>query len=261
MKKIAVIGAGNMGGALIEAIKKSDNYLVNVFDLNIDYAKKFESKNCIVYDDAHKAINDSQIVLMAVKPNIIFKVMDGIKESFKGKLVITIAAGIKIQQYKDRYEGIRIIRTMPNMPAQVLEGMTSICKDDNTNDEDLKIAQSVMNCAGKSLVIGEKYMDGATALAGSSPAYVFMMIEAMADAGVLEGLKRDEAYIFAAQAILGSAKLFLSENVHPGELKDRICSPGGTTIEAVKTLEETGFRNSLMEAIRVCSKKSRDLGK
>jgi len=259
MKNITVIGAGNMGGALIKAIRKNKNYKVLVYDVNYEQAKTYNSNNSKAYESLREACVKGDIILLAVKPNIVLKVLDDIKDEIKNKLVITIAAGVKIKKYENKIENLRLIRCMPNMPALVAEGMTTICKGNNATDDDLDIAKSILKMAGEILVIDESKIDGATALAGSSPAYVFMMIEAMADAGVLEGLNRDNAYKLATQAVLGSAKLLIKSKEHPGVLKDRICSPGGTTIEAVNVLEQEGFRNALIKAIGAGTDKSKKL--
>jgi len=259
MINITVIGAGNMGGALIKAIRKNKNYKVLVYDVNYEQVKIYNNSNTTVCESLNEACMAGDIIVLAIKPNIVLKVLTKIKEYVKNKLVITIAAGVKIKKYEDIIENLRLIRCMPNMPALVGEGMTTICKGSNATDDDLDIAKNILKMAGEILIIDESKIDSATALAGSSPAYVFMMIEAMADAGVLEGLNREDAYKLSTQAILGSAKLLIKSKEHPGVLKDRICSPGGTTIEAVNVLEQEGFRNSLIKAIGACTDKSKKL--
>ncbi len=259
MKNITIIGAGNMGGSLIKAIKRNKKFMVHVYDKEYKKSKSFAGKNCVIWDSSYEACKNGDVILLAVKPNIVLSVLSELSDIIKNKLVITIAAGVKIDDYESKINNLRIIRSMPNMPAQINMGMTTLCKGNNVTNDDISLAQEVLQCAGETLVIEEKNMDGATALAGSSPAYVFMMIEAMADAGVLEGLTREQSYKLAAQSIMGSAKLVLKGDKHPGELKDMICSPGGTTIEAVKVLEQEGFRNALIKAVAVCAEKSRKL--
>ncbi len=259
MKNITIIGAGNMGGSLIKAIKRSKRFMVHVFDADYKKSKTFEGKNCVIWESSNEACLNGDVILLAVKPNIVLSVLNDLKDVINNKLVITIAAGVKISDYESKIENLRLIRSMPNMPAQIGMGMTTLSKGHNVTEDDVKLAKEVLQCAGETLLIEEKYMDGATALAGSSPAYVFMMIEAMADAGVLEGLTREQSYKLAAQSIAGSANLVLKSDKHPGELKDMICSPGGTTIEAVKVLEQEGFRSALLKAIAVCADKSRKL--
>jgi len=259
MENVTVIGAGKMGGALIKAIRKNKNYKVFVYDKSYSQSKKYESKNSIVWESIDEACMHGDIIILAVKPNIVIEVLKQIRESIKNKLVITIAAGIKTKEYEKAILGVNIIRCMPNMPAQVGAGMTTLCKGANITKTQLEAAINIFKCAGQTLVIDEKDMDGATALAGSAPAYVFLMAEAMADAGVLAGLKREDAYKLVYQTILGSAQLLIKTKKHPGQLKDDICSPGGTTIEAIKVLEEEGFRSSLIKAIDACTLKSKKL--
>ena len=148
---------------------------------------------------------------------------------------------------------------MPNTPALVGEAMSAICPNELVNEEELKEVMDIFNAFGKSEVLSEKDFHGFIALCGSSPAYVYMFIEAMADAAVREGISREKAYKLAAQSVLGSAKMVLETGEHPAKLKDNVCSPGGTTIEAVLELEETGFRSSVMSAMKKCSKKSKKM--
>lgn len=153
----------------------------------------------------------------------------------------------------------KIIRTMPNTPALVCEGITAVCPNGNISNEELKSVCNLLESFGKAEVIPESMMDAVIAVSGSSPAYVFLFIEAMADAAVAEGMPRAQAYQFAAQSVLGSAKMVLETGKHPGELKDMVCSPAGTTIEAVRVLEQEGFRGSVMSCMRACADKSRNM--
>jgi len=148
---------------------------------------------------------------------------------------------------------------MPNTPALVGEAVTAICPNKNVSDEEKKVVSELLSSFGIAQFINENIMDAVIAVSGSSPAYVFMFIEAMADAAVAEGMPRAQAYQFAAQSVLGSAKMVLETGKHPGELKDMVCSPAGTTIEAVKVLEEKGFRSSVIEAMSACADKSRNM--
>ena len=153
----------------------------------------------------------------------------------------------------------KIVRCMPNTPALVGEGCTGVCANKNVTKEELQMVLNLMNSFGVAEVVPESLMDTVVGVSGSSPAYVFMFIEAMADAAVAEGMPRKQAYHFAAQAVLGSAKMVLETGMHPGELKDMVCSPGGTTIQAVKVLEEKGMRGAVMDAVEACIEKSRQL--
>ena len=186
------------------------------------------------------------------------EVLEEISSAIKPSLVvITIGAGISIQYLKDKVKNTdKFVKAMPNTPARVGSGMTALSIGEGLNNGEIEDVLSIFNSFGKAEIVDEKLMDAVTAVSGSSPAYVYIMIEAMADAAVLQGMKRDQAYIFAAQAVMGAAKMVLETGIHPAELKDNVCSPGGTTIEAVSKLEEMGFRAAILEAMKVCAAKS-----
>ena len=175
-------------------------------------------------------------------------------------LLVSIAAGKTtkwIEEFFDR--PIRLIRCMPNTPALVQAGATAVCRNGQVSDEELKTVMSLLSACGMAEVVPENLMDAVVGVSGSSPAYVFMMIEAIADAGVKGGMQRGQAYRFAAQAVMGSAKLMLDTGLRPGELKDMVCSPAGTTIDAVQVLEEGGMRAAVMKAVDACIQKSKKL--
>lgn len=205
--------------------------------------------------------SNSDILILAVKPQIYPEVIKQIKEHVKESVIIVvIAAGQKIDNIKALFErDVKVVRTMPNTPALVGEGMAAICPSTNVTDEETESICKIFNSFGKSEIVSEKLMDVVTAVSGSSPAFIFMLIEAMADGAVLEGMSRDKAYKFASQAVLGSAKMVLDTKKHPAELKDMVCSPGGTTIEGVSALERNGFRASVIDAIHETTEKSRKL--
>lgn len=207
------------------------------------------------------AVKGADVIVLSVKPQFYETVIQEIKEVVtEQQLVITIAPGKTLAWLKETFgKNVKIVRCMPNTPALVGEGMTGICCNEAVQKEDLEKALAILNSFGKTQMVAERLMDAVVAVSGSSPAYVFMMIEAMGDAAVAEGLPRTQAYEFAAQAVLGSAKMVLETGKHPAELKDMVCSPAGTTIQAVKTLEEQGFRSALMEAMAVCAEKSRNM--
>ena len=171
-------------------------------------------------------------------------------------MIVSIAAGKTIAAIEDSFgKPVKLVRAMPNTPALVGEAMSALCVNQNVTPEELKEVQALFNSFGKSEVISESLIG----VSGSSPAYVYMFIEAMADAAVADGMPRAQAYKFAAQSVYGSAKMVLETGKHPGELKDAVCSPAGTTIEAVAALEAGGFRNTVISAQRACSQKSRDM--
>ncbi|MGO5075294.1 pyrroline-5-carboxylate reductase [Clostridium sporogenes] len=266
-KVIGFIGAGNMGQAMVGGIVNSklvvsENIILS--DLNEKaLAAANEKFGVRVTTDSNELAKEADILVLSVKPNLYPIVIKGIKDSVKKDvIVVTIAAGKALEDTENMFgKRIKIVRVMPNTPALVGEGMAAICPNDLVSKGETEEVISIFESFGKAEIVGEKLMDSVTAVSGSSPAYVYMFIEAMADAAVLEGMPRDKAYKFAAQAVLGSAKMVLETGMHPGALKDMVCSPGGTTIEAVATLEKHGFRNAIIEAMRDCAIKSKEMSK
>lgn len=266
-KVIGFIGAGNMGQAMAGGIVNSklvvpENIVLS--DLNEKaLAAANEKFGVRVTTDSNELAKEADILVLSVKPNLYPIVIKGIKDSVKKDvIVVTIAAGKALEDTENMFgKRIKIVRVMPNTPALVGEGMAAICPNDLVSKEETEEVISIFESFGKAEIVGEKLIDSVTAVSGSSPAYVYMFIEAMADAAVLEGMPRDKAYKFAAQAVLGSAKMVLETGMHPGALKDMVCSPGGTTIEAVATLEKHGFRNAIIEAMRDCAIKSKEMSK
>lgn len=266
-KKIGFIGCGNMAQAMMGSIIKAN--LVsgeNIFASDIVAPLRemvWDKFKIRATTDNKEVARTADYLILAIKPNVYELVLNEIKDYIKdGGVVISIGAGISSSFLKKNLnEGTKFVKVMPNTPALVGEGMSAVAKTDIFSEEEFEEILSILNSFGRTEVIPEYLMDGFTALCGSSPAYVFMMIEAMADGAVLEGIPRTQAYTMAAQAVLGSAKMVLETGLHPGVLKDNVCSPAGTTIEAVASLEENGFRSALIEAIRVCAAKSRAMGK
>lgn len=258
--KIAVIGVGNMGGSLAKAVARNlEGSSVFIYDKVFEKERDLIKSGCIATAKVGDACRKADIVILAVKPNIIPSVLAEIKDDINEKLLISVAAGLKTETYEEILPGQRFVRAMPNMAVEVSEGMTTLVAGKNATEEDIETARKIFEATGEVVVINESLMDIATALAGSSPAYVFMFIEAMADAAVSEGLSRKTSYKMAAQAVMGSAKLLLQSGENAGAMKDKICSPGGTTIEAVLKLEEEGFRSSVIKAVKACTEKSREL--
>lgn len=266
-KVIGFIGAGNMGqamagGILSSGIVKAENIIFS--DVSQENLKKAYKKYGVKTSNSNiLTASMSNFIILSVKPNMYQNVIDEIKDYIKPEtVIITIAAGITLEKLKVMFgKNVKIVRTMPNTPAMVGEGMTAVIPNEFVKEEELKEVMDILNGFGKAEIIEEKLIDAVIAVSGSSPAYVYMMIEAMADAGVSGGMSREKAYKFAAQAVLGSAKMVLETGIHPGELKDMVCSPGGTTIEAVATLEEKGFRNAIIKAMKVCEEKSKEMSK
>ncbi|MCX7843204.1 MAG: pyrroline-5-carboxylate reductase [Clostridia bacterium] len=263
--KLGFIGAGNMGAAMIKSIARSGIVPAgNIYIYDLDMFKLEELKKEIdinLQESSLKVVEESDIIILAVKPNVIKNVLENCKTAFnEAKILVSIAVGIPISFYKSILgNGSKIIRTMPNTPALVGEGMTLISFDNSIGAEEISEVKKLFECIGKVEFLEEKLMSEVTALTGSSPAYVYMFIEAMADAAVQSGIPRKLAYKLAAQALLGSAKMVLETDKHPGELKDQVCSPSGTTIEAVAALEKNGFRYAVMDAMRECTKRAREI--
>lgn len=266
-KKIGFIGCGNMGGAIVSGIigsgfQKPENVIISeVTEELVDNLK--EKFNVQATTDNKEVAKQADVLFLAVKPNMYKKVVDDIKsEITREKLIITIAAGITIENMEYWIgEGYKIVRTMPNTPALVGQGMAAICANSKVSEEELKYVVDIFSSFGQCVELEEKYFHAVTALSGSSPAYVFMFIEAMADAAVRCGMPRKQAYTYAAQTVMGSAALVLETGKHPGELKDSVTSPAGTTIEGVAALESNGMRNAVIEAVTASYNKSVSLGK
>ncbi|WP_297487065.1 pyrroline-5-carboxylate reductase [uncultured Cetobacterium sp.] len=263
--KIGFIGCGNMAKALINGMVSSET--VSPQDVIASDAyfpaleKTHKELNINITSDNKEVVKSSKYIVLAVKPQFYTSVISEIKEFLtEESVIITLAPGKTIADLENLFTlNTKIIRTMPNTPAMVGAGVTAICKNSNVTEEELKFTCSLFESCGLVEVITENLINAVISVSGSSPAYVFMMIEAMADGAVMNGLPRDKAYKFAAQALLGSAKMLLETNMHPGALKDMVCSPGGTTIQAVRTLEKTGFRSSIIEAMDACVEKAKQM--
>ncbi|MGI6192936.1 MAG: pyrroline-5-carboxylate reductase [Christensenellales bacterium] len=262
--KLGFIGCGNMAEALILGIADK---LIPAGDI-IAYAPNQEKLNekarRIGFTPAKslaELCKQADRVILAVKPNVIPLVMRDAKDLLAGKAVISVAAGVSTNKLSEGLPDSRVLRVMPNTPALVGEGATALCMDTtNFTAEEKQWAEELFSAVGTAIWVEERLMDAVVGVSGSGPAYVFMFIEALADGGVREGLPRDVALKLAAQTVIGAGKLLADSKKHPGELKDMVCSPGGTTIEAVASLEKDGFRGAVIDAVRVCAKKSRELG-
>ena len=266
-KIIGFIGAGNMGqamagGIVSSGIVKAENIIFS--DISEENLKKASRKYGVKTSNSNVlTASMADFLVLSVKPHLYKTVIDEIKDYLKPEtVVITIAAGITLEKLKNMFgKNIKTVRTMPNTPAMAGEGMTAVIPNEFVTENELKEVMEILNSFGKAEIIEEKLIDAVIAVSGSSPAYVYMMIEAMGDAAVAGGMAREKAYKFAAQAVLGSAKMVLETGIHPGELKDMVCSPGGTTIEAVAALEENGFRSAIIKAMKICEEKSKEMSK
>lgn len=266
-KIIGFIGAGNMGqamagGIVASGIVKPENIIFS--DISQENLKKAYKKYRVKTSNSNiLTASMADFLVLSVKPHFYETVIEEIKDYIKPEtVIITIAAGITLEKLKKMFgKNIKTVRTMPNTPAMVGEGMTAVIPNEFVTENEIKEVMEILNSFGKAEIIEERLIDSVIAVSGSSPAYVYMMIEAMGDAAVAGGMPREKAYKFAAQAVLGSAKMVLETGIHPGELKDMVCSPEGTTIEAVAALEENGFRSSIIRAMKTCEEKSKEMSK
>lgn len=266
-KNISFIGCGNMAQAMINGVVNSnlvnaDKVIASDYDdVKLQYVKEKNNINTTTNNKEAAAFGD--IIILCVKPIHIISAINEIKDSVKeNAIIVSIAAGVAIKDLEDAFENpIKAVRVMPNTPALVGEGMSALCKNRNVLDDEFKEIVKIFESFGKADIIEERLIDAVTGVSGSSPAYIYMFIEALADGAVLEGLPRDKALKMAAQAVYGSAKMVLDSGRHPGELKDNVCSPGGTTIEAVYSLERNNFRGAIIAAVHAASEKNRNMSK
>ena len=266
-KIIAIIGTGNMGDALVSGLigsKSSKPKNIICSDVRRDKLEQIKSRYKVrTTSNNLKAVSEADIVIYAVKPQLMAAVL--IETSSKlnmSKLVISIAAGVTLAAMESCIEkNMRLIRVMPNIAAAVKEAATAIAAGEHATQEDIKVAMEIFNSIGKCIFLKENYlMDAITGLSGSGPAYIFLIVDALADAGVKMGLSRQESLFLAAQTVLGSAKLLIETREHPGQLKDKVTSPGGTAIAGLATLESGGLRTTLINAVEAATNRSKELG-
>ena len=263
--KLGFIGTGNMASAIMGGIiKKAIIPAEEIIgaDLFAPGRERVQKQFGIHVTDSNKeVVEKAEVIILSVKPQFYESVINEIKDDIKKEqIVITIAPGKTLAWLSEKFgKDVKLVRTMPNTPAMVGEGMTAACPNEHMTEEEIAYVRTLLESFSRVEIVPERLMDVVVSVSGSSPAYVFVMIEAMADAAVSGGMPRAQAYQFAAQAVLGSAKMVLDTGKHPGELKDMVCSPAGTTIEAVRTLEERGFRSAIIEAMKVCEEISKSL--
>lgn len=260
MAKFGFIGMGNMGYAILKGLLQAYTKEEIIFtDVNRERAEQVAKETGAGYAESGAlCAQEAEYVVLAVKPQYYNGVLEEIRPVLEeGQKVISIAPGISIDSLKEKLgQDKRIIRAMPNTPALLGEGMTGVCYDkEKFSEAEQKEIQVFFQSFGKMHLVEERLMNAVVCVSGSSPAYVYMFIEALADSAVKYGLPRDAAYEMAAQTVLGSAKMVLETGEHPGMLKDKVCSPGGTTIAAVSALEECGFRSAVIKAADACYEK------
>jgi len=266
-KIIGFIGAGNMGSVLIRGLiqsGKAGGAEIIACDMNEDRLR------AIVETHGVKAVNSSvelaekaDIVVICVKPQHVDALMDEISAASRaGQIFISIVAGAAIEKFSSRLNSAAgVVRVMPNTPASVLAGAAAICAGQNVSAADQSLAAAIFECSGKTVVIqNEALMDAVTGLSGSGPAYIFLAIEALADAGVQLGIAREEAALLAAQTVYGAAKMLLETGKTPGELRDIVTTPGGTTAAGLRALDKGNFRAAIIDAVKAAAERARELG-
>lgn len=265
-KVIGFIGLGNMATAIISGMQKKkvvDMKNIIGADKMKDAREKATAKFEIFTTDSNVEVAESaDILFLAVKPIFLGEVIEEIQNCIRpDTVIVSIVAGKDIEFIQNAFgrQDCKIVRCMPNTPALVLAGCTGVCSSGTVTRKEMEAVLTILRSFGAVSIVPERLMDVVVGVSGSAPAYVFMFIEAMADAAVAGGMPRKQAYDFAAQAVMGSAKMLLETGKHPGELKDMVCSPGGTTIDAVKVLEEKGMRAAVISAVEACIEKSKKL--
>jgi len=263
--KVAIIGAGKMGEAIISGLLKSGIYTpqdIRAFEI-IESRSKYITQTYHVecLDDVKKAVKFGDITIIAVKPGDVRKVLEEIGPAMKpGKVLVSIAAGITLE-YLRKYlpKGVPVVRVMPNIAVFAREAMITVCPSENTTKEELKIATEMLGLLGRVILLDEKYLNLATGLVGSGPAYIYLIIEALADAGVRLGLPKNIAILLAAQTTLGAAKMVVETGEHPAKLKDMVATPAGTTVEGLLELERGGLRAAIISAVTKATERAREL--
>jgi len=270
-KRIGIIGAGAMGGALCRGLVHAQAALptrILVSDPHTEHVENLKNTlNIKVAKNNAQVALHTDIIVLAIKPFTIPAVLEEIRESLKRDadkplpLVICIAAGVRIAKIESLLEDpIPVVRAMPNTPAQVLKGACAYCRGTHTNDDHIAQANAIFQSVGIGVEVPESQMDAVTALSGSGPAYIYLMIEALIDGGVRAGLPRDVASQLASQTVLGAAQMVIETGMHPAQLRDMVTTPAGTTIEAIAALEHSGLRAALIDAIGKAAQRSKELG-
>jgi pyrroline-5-carboxylate reductase len=264
-KVLGFLGGGNMAAALVKGLIVSGTTppeSIWASDVKADRRAYLHDTHKIrVTADNHELVKACDVLVLSVKPQVVDKVLDGIRPAVRpDQLVVSVAAGVPIAALEARLPGARVIRSMPNTPATALAGATAIAAGTRATDDDMQTATALFAAVGRVVALDETLLDAVTGLSGSGPAYVMMIIEALADGGVKVGLHRDTALLLAAQTVYGSAKLLLETGEHPGRLKDMVTSPGGTAIAGLHTLESGALRKTLIDAVEAATARSAELG-
>jgi pyrroline-5-carboxylate reductase len=265
-KRIGVIGPGNMAEALVRGIISGAHVAAGSIEMagpSIERLQLLHDKYGVaITTNNEQCAAKADIVLLAVKPQIMQRVVQEIADHVRDNtLIISVAAGVDTQQLQSVLRpGARVVRSMPNTPALVGAGATAISRGQHATDDDMVLAKAMFDAVGITVALDESQLDAVTGLSGSGPAYIFLILEALSDAGVKVGLSRKNAQLLAAQTVMGSAKLLIDTNEHPGRLKDMVTSPGGTAIAGLHTLEQGGLRTTLINAVETATKRAKELG-
>jgi len=264
-QSLSFVGGGRMAEALISGVLSSKRYKadqVHVADpdtTRLDHLKRQYGVQISLTN--HEAVVSGDVVVLAVKPQATAEVLRDIRDVLAKRLVISVVAGMQLRRIIEACgPQTRVIRAMPNMPAMIGEGMTALAIGPGVAENQVACARQIFESVGRVLPVDERFMDAVTGLSGSGPAYVFLMIEAMADGGVKMGLPRETASLLATQTVLGAARMVLETGQHPARLKDQVASPGGTTIAGLHRLEQGGLRGLLIDAVEAATKRSQELG-
>ena len=265
-RRIGMLGSGNMAGALIRGLIASGTVQkdqVRASDVRRERLDELHAEFGIETTQDNKAlVSWADLLVLSIKPQVMDRVLEQVGEAVNpDTLVVSIAAGVPIRAIESRlHSGVRVVRAMPNTAAIVLAGATGVAPGAHATEEDVEVTRTLFEAVGRTVVLDESLIDAVTGLSGSGPAYIMLMIEALADGGVKVGLHRDTALLLAAQTVFGSAKLLLETGEHPGRLKDMVTSPGGTAIAGLHTLESGGMRRTLIDAVESATKRDVELG-
>ena len=259
---IAVIGAGVIGGAIVNSLLKNGyEGKITAAEIQPEKVRELEKLGIAVTSDNRKAAKESDVVFLCVKPNVLKTVLKEIRKEVEGKLVVSTAAAVTVGFCKRVVPKARFVRIMPNVAILVQESFTAYCCDDDVTKEDKEKVKEVLDVMGMAMEVEERYMDAVTAVSGSGPGYLSVIVEALTYAGLKAGLPRDLALISAAQTVLGTAKLVLETGQSAAQIRDSVTTPGGTTIEAIYEIEGSGIRQALMRAVEAATKKSEKIRK
>ena len=265
-RTVGFLGAGNMAAALIKGLLHAGVFMpsdIYASDAKVDRLKHIQTTHGIrITTDNHELARTVDVLVIAVKPQVVDRVLDGIAGDLRPEtLIISVAAGVPLEALEGRLPATaRVVRSMPNTPATALAGATAISAGSHATEADLEIARSLFEAVGRVVTLDEPLLDAVTGLSGSGPAYIMLIIEALADGGVKMGLHRDTSLLLAAQTVYGSAKLLLDTGEHPGRLKDMVTSPGGTAIAGLHTLESGALRKTLIDAVETATLRAAELG-